>query len=190
MKTQELLCIIFSITVLSVHPVHESTAQDARTDFHRYENSEAGFSIEIPDNWTIDTRLHGSEDTQEQHTFYVFSGPEETPGNRTGITVIISPNRLKSPQDYMTNLLSSYASSFKEFTLDSKRELIIDGRSFASFTIHHTLASRKHTMMTVFTIIDNTVYQLNAVAPSEHFDKDKALIDKIAATFRIIKEDD
>jgi len=187
MKKRGLTLVLAGITALSITGLNVSTAQVNKDNFKRHVNKEAGYTIDAPEDWTASTQEHQPPGGGEAKSYFVLTGTAKDRVNVSHITVIVSPAASESAEDYVKNLLYSYTKSFKKFELESKEALDINGKSFASFIINHELQGVDYRMLTVFTMGNDLVYQINAIAPVEHFKNDKETIDAIVGTFRITK---
>jgi len=186
MKKYIAVCTVCIFCTIVLSGLNIASAQNKPKE-EAQSSRKSAFSIETPDGWIMTEKENTSGEDPKGERYSLISGPKDESGRKSNITIIIGPFNSGTPENYVQNLLANYAKKFQNFTLDSKEEMIINGVSFASFIIKHKIGEIDYTTKTVFTIRNDVVYQLNAIAPVERFRSDERVIDEIIRSFRIIE---
>ena len=103
------------------------------------------------------------------------------------MSIITADAAVKSIGEYTQILMSSYIQLFKTFDLESRDTLRINDVKFGSFVIKGNLEEKTYRMNTVYTIHDERLYHINALAPVQRYENDKAVMDQIIFSFKITK---
>ena len=103
------------------------------------------------------------------------------------MSIIASDAAGKSIAQYTQNLLASYIQLFKTFDLESRDTLRINEIKFGSMVIKGDLEGKTYRMNTVYTIHNGRLYQINALAPVQRYENDKAVMEQIISSFKITR---
>ncbi len=179
---------VFKLSTLScvlLFPAPSSYSQDKQFIklYDRYLDKEFGYSILKPGDWS-----DGMRSDEEGRNYRVFNGPREKEDIlEPSLSVIISDADEETVEQYTNDLLVSYTKLFQEFKLESRKTILIDGVTFGDFTISFDMEDSTYRMRTVYTIENDMLYHLNALAPIEYYDRYRDTLNDMIGSFTVVE---
>lgn len=160
----------------------QDNLQDLPENFELYIEENDAYSVVKPVDWNAEKRTE-----PDGRTYLVLTSPDDASGHESNVSIITADAAGKSIGEYTQILMSSYIQLFKTFDLESRDTLRINDVKFGSFVIKGNLERKTYRMNTVYTIRDGRLYQINALAPGQRYENDKAVMDQIISSFKITK---
>lgn len=167
--------LILTLTTLIV-------ALSCSQKFEQYVEENDGYSITKPVDWIAEKRTE-----PDGRTYLELTSPVDAAGHEANVSIIASDAAGKSIDQYTRDLLASYIQLFKTFELETRDTLRINDIKFGSFIIRGDLEGKTYIMNTIFTIHNGRLYQINALAPVQRYENDKAVMDQIISSFKITR---
>jgi len=151
--------------------------------YKRYVDNEFGFSILKPDKWTDITRT--DEEGRKYRVFTELKEKEDV--FSSNVSIIVSDTIGKTIPEYTKDLLVSYIELFKKFDFEYRDTISINGITFGDFTIKFEMENIEYRMRTVYTIYEETLYHLTAVAPVDRYELDEDNLNDMIMSFMVLE---
>ena len=156
--------------------------QSLPAGFELQVDEDNGYTVIKPVAWTASRRTE-----PDGKKFLVFTSPKNEEGLESNVSVIVSDTLNKTIGEYTKDLLSSYIQLFKKFDLETRDTVRINDIKFGDFLIKFDMEERTFRMRTVYTIHNRRLYQINAIAPVQLYEKDTPVMDEIIASLTITR---